>query len=299
MVRRLVQAALLELVAASLACSGDPTGPAGGNIEVAIAVSNSDSMPGPALVVSLDHGPPRALLEPETRFTGIESGMHTVALESLPLNCAVAGPNPVSVGVTSGQTVQVHFAVTCSDPGTLVVITQTTTTNGARPESYGLTLDGKSGARVAANGRLAIVVGEGNHRVELTDVPASCALEPGALVEFSVAGGDTTEIRFEVSCPPPPPAGPPTITLTVATSGFFGGPIDTNGYGVLLDDVLVGRVSSNGTTRVTPIDPGSHRLGLADLESWCSYPGPQEVVVPDSGSVSARFLVHCFLPGVP
>ena len=289
---------LLGLLA-GLACSGDPTGPASGNIEVAIAISGTDSLPSPGLTVSLDHGPPRALSEPETRFTGIESGMHSIALVNLALNCAVAGSNPVSVDVSSGQTAQVHFAITCSSPGTLIVITQTTTTNGARPESYGLTLDGNSGARLAANGRLAIVVGVGNHTAELTDVPASCAVEPGAVVEFLVAGRDTTEIRFEVSCPPPPPPGPPRITVTVATAGFFGGPIDTDGYDVLLDEVKVSRVSSNGTTGAIPANPGSHRLGLADLEPWCSYPGPQEVVVPDSGSVSARFLVHCFLPGVP
>ena len=288
----------VALVVGALDC-GDPAGPTTGIIEVGIAISGDDSQFASGLAISLDHGPPRAISEPQTRFTGIESGMHSISLENLALNCAVAGSNPVSIGVTSGQTAQVHFVITCNGPGTLIVITQTSTTNGARPESYGFTLDGKSGARVAANGRLAIVVGEGNHTAVLTDVPASCAVAPGPTDEFSVAAGDTTEIRFEVACPPPPPLGPPRITLTVATAGFFGGPIDTNGYGVLLDDVMVGQVSSNGTTRPIPADPGSHRLGLTDLEPWCSYPGPQQVVVPDSGSVSARFLVHCFLPGIP
>lgn len=300
LIRRPIRAAaLLVVLAGTPACSGDPTGASLGNIEVRIAISGGDLQWGAGLAVSLDHGPPRALSESETRFTGIESGMHTIALENLALNCAVAGSNPISVGVAAGQTVQVHFAITCSDPGTLIVITQTTTTNGAHPESYWLILDGDSGGRLTANGRLVFELGEGNHTAELIGLPASCAVEPGPVDEFSVAAGDTTEIRFEVSCPPPTPPGPPTITLTVTTAGFFGGPIDTNGYGVLLDDVMVSHVSSNGTTGAIPADPGSHWLGLADVEPWCSYAGPQQVVVPDSGSVAARFLVHCFLPGVP
>ena len=285
----------VALMVGAMACGGDPTGASLGNIEVGIAISGGDSQAG--LAISLDHGPPRALSELETRFTGIETGMHTVALENLPLNCAVAGSNPVSVSVASGQSVEVRFAITCNDPGTLMVITETTVTNGARPESYRLILDGRSGPRVSASGRAAIVVGEGDHRVELTDVPGSCAPAAGNMVEFSITAGDTTEIRFDIACPPPMPV-PPTLEVTVSTGGFFGY-TDPDGYNISLDGVRVRHVGSQGMARLTSISPGPHDVALSDLAAGCSYPGPQGVVVPDSGKVSIRFRVSCFLPSVP
>jgi hypothetical protein len=287
------------LLIATWACGADPSGSDLADIHVGIAMSGADSMSGRGLAVSLDRGPPKALSKLEIRFTDVEGGVHTITLKNLALNCTVAGSNPVSVSATSGQTIEVRFAITCNDPGTLIVTTQTTTTSGARPESYGLMLDGDSAARVAATGQMAIVVGEGNHTAELSGLPASCAVEPGGVDEFSVAAGDTTEIRFQVSCPPPPPPGPSAIALTVTTEGFLGGPISNDGYDVLLDDIVVTHVRSNGTARLTPVDPGSHWLRLAGLTLGCSYAGPQQIVVPDSGSVPARFQVHCWPPGIP
>jgi len=275
----------------AMACGGDPTGASLGNIEVGIAVSGGDSQVGPGLAISLDHGPPRALSELETRFTGIETGMHTVALENLALNCVVAGSNPVSVSVPSGQSVEVRFAITCSDPGTLIVITETTATNGARPESYSLILDGRPGPRVSASGRTAMVVGEGDHRVELTDVPESCASVGGNAVEFSISAGDTTEIRFEIACPPVPLD--PTIEVSVSTIAFFGY-TDQNGYFIMLDSVRVRHVGNQGKTRLTPVSLGSHVVQLSDLAPGCSYSGPLDVLVPDSAAVPVHFRVSCF-----
>jgi hypothetical protein len=293
----LIRSSLLGLAVTTLACAADPSGPSLGNIHVAMVTSGAAPLSDPGFTIGLDGGVPMTLSESGV-LADLEPGAHTLTLEAFPWNCTVAGPNPLSVSVISGQTVEAQFTLACRAAGTVIVIANTTTTNGARPESYGLTLDGQPAGPIAANGRTAIALVEGDHTAELTNLPATCGAENGTVDEFSISAADTTEILFEISCPPAPVA--PAITLTVTTQGFFGGPFDTDGYDVLLDDVKVTHVGSNTTARLIPADPGPHSLALSGLAPGCSYGGEQQIVVPDSASVSVRFLVHCFFwPDVP
>jgi hypothetical protein len=288
--RPLIETGCLGLLGASLACGGDLTEPALGSIEVTIAMSGANPVSDDGLAVSLDQGAPRALVELETRFHGLESGAHTITLENLALNCTVAGSNPVSTRVISGQTAEVHFTVPCSDPGTLIVVTQTTATNGVRPESYRLTLDGKPGPRTSATGRTIILLGEGHHEAELSELPPSCAPTMGRVLEFSIVASDTTEIRFDVACPIVPVT--PTLEVRVTTEELFFY-TDPNGYTVVLDDARVKHVGTQGTVRLTEVSFGPHEVQLSDLASGCSYPGPQQVSVTDSVTVLVPFRVTC------
>jgi hypothetical protein len=285
----------LGLIALTFACGGSPVGPATGEIHVVVTILGDPSERGPGLTVRLDDGEKEAISGTEAVFENATQGEHEVKLETFPLNCSLSGSSIQTVTVEPENTTLARFDLECSLDGTLTVITRTRE-GMFRLNSYMLILDDQSGPAIGINGRASLELPPGFHDVGVGGVPSTCAVDPANPQRLVIASGDTSEVTFEIDCLPEPLV--PSVTVTVSTGSFFGY-TDTDGYYVVLDGASAGHVRSNGWTALSDVTPGQHSVGLTGLAEGCSYPGPAAIVVPDSGSADARFLVSCFIPGVP
>src|SRR2546426_899413 len=89
---------------------GSPTG----DVQVTASTTGAQIDPdGYAVAIDGGAGQPLAVNGTVT-FSQLSVGDHSVALSGLAANCTVSGPNPVTVTVPSGATVQTAFQITCA-----------------------------------------------------------------------------------------------------------------------------------------------------------------------------------------
>jgi hypothetical protein len=86
-------------------------------------------------------------------FSELEAGTHTVTLTGLTTGCALHGVNPRTVQTTAGQTAEIQFLVTCSQPGTARLLIQTFT-YGTGPAHYRVDLDIGRSEQIGANAQV-------------------------------------------------------------------------------------------------------------------------------------------------
>jgi len=132
------------------------------------------------------------------------SGNHVIGLGDIAGNCAVTGPNPVSVTVTEGSTTALSMAVNCQ---ALPMLRTTVTTGGTNiPPSFlvGVDADWYYGylywGNVPANGSTSFKVSPGAHTVTLDQVPFNCTVDSGNNLAVNVPSGTTTDVAFAVTC---------------------------------------------------------------------------------------------------
>lgn len=109
---------LAVVIASSISCSDDTTGPAEqvGSLEIHLNMIGDRADPD-GCTVAVDDGPVQQLVVGESAtFTDLALGTHTIALADLEAFCSVAGQNPRSVTLTSEEPVVIQFDVTCGDP---------------------------------------------------------------------------------------------------------------------------------------------------------------------------------------
>lgn len=98
----------------NVTCSTPP--PTTGDLTVSTSTSGANLDPD-GYSVAVDGGNSRAIgLNNNVTYPGLAAGDHTVQLNGVAQNCAVAGSNPRTVTVTAGGTAQTSFAVTCTAP---------------------------------------------------------------------------------------------------------------------------------------------------------------------------------------
>jgi hypothetical protein len=86
-------------------------------------------------------------------FSELEAGSHTVTLTGLTTGCALYGVNPRTVQTSAGQTAEIQFLVTCSQPGTARLLIETFT-YGTGPAHYRVDLDIGRSEQIGANGEV-------------------------------------------------------------------------------------------------------------------------------------------------
>ena len=221
-------------------------------------------------------------------------GAHTVSL-TVAQNCTVTSPNPVTVTVTSGATINIAFSVTCVPNGTLRV--KVATTGRDVPAAYTVFVDPDPpySAIVPANGTASFAVASGFHTVSL-QVARNCTVTSSNSVPVTVAAGAPTGVAFSVTC-----VAPGTIQVTVATTG-------TNApatYLVKATEVWyynghTEEVPSNGTISFHMV-PGSYAVKLTvPLNCTVTSPGggglPVTVTVTSGATIHVAFSVTCGPP---
>jgi hypothetical protein len=187
---------------ALLACGDAGTGP--GSTEASIEVTSTTSglpllLQGYTLVLDGEVERPIGL-NGRAVFDPVTPGSHEVRLVGAPLSCVVEGANPRTVTATVGVA-QVHFDVDCrSTGGTLMVVTAT---RGPRPDpdGYRLLVSGYPAESIGSNASLTLVdLPPGEVTVTLSDLSGNCAPDGPNPLTVMVETGDTTRVRFEVSC---------------------------------------------------------------------------------------------------
>jgi hypothetical protein len=137
-------------------------------------------------------------------FTRIP-GTYTIELKDVAPNCAVTGPNPITVTVTAGTT-NIAFPVTCTPlppPGTVRITAPTSGTN--RDAGYYVVSEpcdyyGCTTQALPAGGFVEYTLVAGNYWFWLTDVAANCTINVPNPATVPVVSGMVTELVFPVSC---------------------------------------------------------------------------------------------------
>lgn len=142
-------------------------------------------------------------------ITNVREGQHLMTLGGLSPNCAITGPDTLSVTVQLGGTSDVTFAIACVAVGAMTV---TVATTGVAPDPNGYTLDVQASSvgftrtlSIAPNGTVTFPAlrPAADYRISLQGGAANCEVADGAVRTVAVMGGSTTAVAFTVACGPP------------------------------------------------------------------------------------------------
>jgi glucose/arabinose dehydrogenase len=149
------------------------------------------------------------------RVDGLTSGMHTVALQDIPANCAMTGTNPRSVTVPADGVGRITFSVSCTAPGGggsppppppppgTGALDVTTLTTGTRldPDDYLSVLDGTMERSIGLNETVRFSdLTTGSYSIMLDGVRANCVVTAPNPRTVTITSGVVTATTFSVRC---------------------------------------------------------------------------------------------------
>ena len=186
-----------------VACGGDGggvTGPTTGTLEVRTVTTGEAP---DDYTVSVDGGPPQ-VIGPSATLTiaDLDPGSHSVELGGLAAGCAVSGENPSTVSITAGSTATLVFPVTCAEPpgetGTLVV---TTSTSGADPDGYTISVDGGTPQPIGVSTSVTLTgLAAGSHEVTLNGLAPNCVVQEPNPQTVTITAGSSAQLAFTIVC---------------------------------------------------------------------------------------------------
>ncbi len=194
--------------------------------------------------------------------------------------------------LTAATVVALLLAVACeSPPGptTGAVRLSVTSTGGDLDlDGYNAGLDGGQPQPVPVNGSVVFPgVPTGAHLLALNGVASNCVVIGGISRSATVTGGDTTNVAFAVACVAT------GVRITTATTGLD---LDSDGYAIGVDGVLVTVLGVNGVGEITRLTAGSHMVTLTAVAANCAVGGehPRPVNIAALGDiVPLTFAVSC------
>ncbi|HEV8456282.1 MAG TPA: hypothetical protein VGQ24_15390, partial [Gemmatimonadales bacterium] len=262
-------------------------GPTAGSVAVTTTTSGAGSDPdGFAVTVDgLDRG--AIGVNATISVASLTPGGYLVGLTGLAANCVVAGDNPLSVTVTSGQATPVGFTITCSAPppgsGSLQITTATSGTS-LDPDGYTVSLDGGNPQAVSTNGTLSIgSVPPGSHTVQLREQAPNCTISGDNPRAVPISSGQTATVQFAITCVTPPP-GSGSVQVTAATSGSS---LDPDGYTLRIDEGSPQALTINGSRTVGTLTAGAHTVQLGGIAANCTVTGDNPRAVTISSGQTA------------
>jgi hypothetical protein len=275
------------------ACGGDGNGPSEttGTAQVTTVTTGADLDPDGYTLVADGSNSTSIGINSNASFTQLPPGSHSLQLNGAATNCTVTSPNPLTVTVTAGKTVQATFTIVCTaTTGSIQVSVPTTGVNA--PPTYGVTIDGTAVGAVPSNGNFTFgPYAVGDHSVTLT-VAANCTVTPPNPRTVTIPAATTTPtviVTFAVSCA----ATEGLIQVRAPTTGVNVPPT----YGVTIDGASVGQVSSNGEFTFGPYPVGGHTVLLSTAAN-CTVtpPNPRTVTIPTGSTTptaQTTFAVSC------
>jgi hypothetical protein len=268
--------------------------PAVGSIRVTASTSGA-SLDADGYLATLDGGAGQALgVDGSVRFSDVSVGSHTIALSNVAGNCTVAEGTTRTVTVTLGETSDVRFVVTCSQPQPASGSVRVTTTTGGEdpdPDGYTLFVDNSNRGDIGLNGELVISdLAAGDHTLELRGIASNCAVEGSNPRTVTVVAGQQTSSGFVVTCSAIPPTTG-SIRVIASTSGEDQ---DPDGYQLSLDGSNAGPLGLNEERVITNVSAGQHTLELTGLAENCTVAdNPRTVTVTAGQETSTTFAVTC------
>jgi dipeptidyl aminopeptidase/acylaminoacyl peptidase len=174
--------------------------------------------------------------------------------------------------------------------GTLSVTAVTTGFTGLAPD-YELTVDGDGGHALAANGTITVTdLAEGNHDLELGDVPSGCTVDGPNPRVVAVVAGETARVTFEITCSTP--VLPGSLEITTTTGGQEP---DPDGYLLSVDGGAGKPLPPNGVTAIPDVTAGNHSVQVTGIADNCVLQGinPMSVVVTSGQVTPVTIEVTC------
>jgi len=185
-------------------------------------------------------------------------------------------------------------AISCDDdsgtgPGSVTgQVEVTTSTTGANPDGFTVTIDGQQNQSIGSNGTATFSsVAAGDHDVELIGVPANCTVEGGNPRTVTVLAGGVTATMFDIICVP---TG--AVEVMASTTGVD---IDPDGYLVTVDGSQSQSIGVDGSVTFSDVTAAEHLVTLTGLAPNCSVGGdnPRTLTVPAGGTAQTAFAVTC------
>jgi hypothetical protein len=256
-----------------------------GAVEVSIATTGQELDPD-GYTVSVDGGVGLAVpLDGQVAISDLLAGDHRVWLSGLAPNCAVAGPNPLTITVTAGGTHAARFDVTCPAWPRLQV---TTVTTGSAPDADGfrLAVENEPSQPLGSNATVTLTLAPGGHTLTLSGVAPNCVVIGSNRHTVTLAPGETAEMTFEVSC-----TVLGQIVVTTTTSGTFS---DPNGYTVWLDGGQSQHIGIRDEVTFHAA-AGVHSVQLIGVAPGCGFllVNPKDVTVAAGATARVGFNVFC------
>jgi hypothetical protein len=310
-----MRARLLVLALPVLGCSGcgstEPSSVPPGNVRAFLSTIGIDlDLDGYVVhvgdqVASISSGGRTGLALP--------AGTYDAWLEDVASNCAVAGPDTVSVTVPPGDLALVAFEVECRTATAAIVVTAPTGGRDFDADGYTAYVDkGTANERVVTlfTGGSATIeeLGAGTHQVSLEDLAPNCAVSGPASVAIDLRTGlasrHTGHVLFQVSCA----ATTGDLRLVTVTSGPAA---DADGYQLLVDGTLAMvtgygwyyyygydtplQLSPVGDAFIGGVAPGNRTLELTEIAPNCVLNGanPRSVPVGLGDTTVVNFQVVC------
>lgn len=191
-------------------------------------------------------------------------------------------------------------------PGPTGVVRVAATTTGALPAApYQVTVDpcdpaySCGGQFVPPGGTVSIAFSPGSYTIGLANVPVACTVAAPRSVVVTVIAGQTVDVAFSVTCPPPPPGGTLRVTASVTGSTtdldflVAAGTCDYYSY------TCETRQLHAGQSVEFSLAPGSYALELLNIAGNCTAaaPNPRTVTVTANATTDVAFSVSCVAAG--
>jgi Tol biopolymer transport system component len=176
-----------------------------------------------------------------------------------------------------------------TEPATgAIEVTSSTAGEPLDPDGYVIVLDQGEQQLITANGSLTLEqVSAGEHQVSITGIAPHCILSDPGPRTLSVARAEVSRVSFEVQC------STPTGAVDVKTQTTGETP-DPDGYFMSLDGKAAQAIPTSGSTVITGVIAGVHRVTLTGIAANCSVAGenPGEVTVAGD-TAGTTFEINC------
>jgi hypothetical protein len=183
------------------------------------------------------------------------------------------------------------------DPGDVMLATATT--GAGQPAGYTMNVTEPSGdlttlTFAATESKMFTGVAAGDYRLEITDIPANCALSSGINPRtVTVVDGGAVSSTFNITCTATT-ATTGTLMIATATTGGSqpqGYQLHITGNGQTADP----SIGASDTVTFTGVEAGNYSVELRAVPTNCTVSGanPRTVTVPAGGPGSTTFQVSC------
>ena len=180
-----------------------------GSVRVTTTTTGSDLDPDGYTVVVVDGQTQAISVNGSATMTHVREGPRLVTLAGISPNCAITGPDTISVAVTLGGTANAAFALECFLSGNLAVAIATTGVE-LDLDGYRIAVESRSVSftgqlNIAANGSATLprLRPADDYNVTLHGLAENCAVVGATLQVVAVTPGATTTVTYTVSCGPP------------------------------------------------------------------------------------------------
>ena len=189
-------------------------------------------------------------------------------------------------------TVMALAATSCSEntpveePGA-VAIGATTTGQDEDADGYFVSLDGRTRIGLESDGIVRFGgLAPGEHEVVLDNIAPNCDVTPSVTSRFRVNPGDTTQVRFFVTC------YASGLTIRANVEGTDAGSF----YTLFLDGMQrPEQIEPGRSVTVTGLSPGPHEVRLENLPFNCALSPSSQVAVVELRSItSVTFTSRCY-----